>query len=190
MTELATTQPRPAARPEKDFLNRKEAANYLTRHGYPIAPQTLAKYACDNNAGNGPPYNRNGWGIQAIYARSDLDEWKRRKGVRVDWSGAQRTRAKAAEQLSSIANDAIVSNSIQEYTKVSHGKRLSRSEASVYLRETHGICHTTQTLANYAIRGIGPTFQRSRRATVYAEGDLDAYAASVLARVEMPHPGD
>jgi hypothetical protein len=75
-------EPRPS-KPEKDFLNRKEAANYLTRIGYPIAPQTLAKYACNNNAGGGPSFSRQSW-KSIVYARADLDDWRRRRAVRVE----------------------------------------------------------------------------------------------------------
>lgn len=83
MTNLATTLPIPRAKPEKDWLSRKEAAIYLTRLGCKIAPQTLAKYASNQNARRGPSYTRVGWKM-VQYRREDLETWARLRMVRVD----------------------------------------------------------------------------------------------------------
>lgn len=84
MTELAIISPvvGPRQKPLKDFYSRKEAAAYLTERGYRIAPQTLANLAKNENQGNGPAFERIGWG-RVRYARIDLDEWSARKTVRV-----------------------------------------------------------------------------------------------------------
>lgn len=70
------------AKPEKDWLSRKEASIYLTRLGCAIAPQTLAKLASNNNRGKGPSFTRNGWKM-VQYARADLDAWAAQRMVRV-----------------------------------------------------------------------------------------------------------
>ncbi len=62
------------ARMEKDWLSRKEAANYLTRIGCAISAKTLANLASNNNQGRGPPFDRIGWKA-AQYRRIDLDAW-------------------------------------------------------------------------------------------------------------------
>jgi hypothetical protein len=72
----------PASKPVKDWMSRKEAAAYLTRIGYPIAPKTLANMAANNNAGNGPAYLRARWRV-VQYRRADLDLWVNREMVRV-----------------------------------------------------------------------------------------------------------
>jgi hypothetical protein len=51
---------------------RREAAEFLTEQGFPIAPTTLAKYAC---VGGGPPYRL--WSRKALYDPSELLEWAR-----------------------------------------------------------------------------------------------------------------
>lgn len=84
MTELAIISPvlGPRQKPLKDFYSRKEAAAYLTANGYPIAPQTLANFASNENRLNGPAFERIGWG-NVRYARVDLDEWAARKTVKI-----------------------------------------------------------------------------------------------------------
>lgn len=83
MTPAATQVPRmPPAKPEKDWLSRKEAAIYLTRKGRTISAGTLANLAMNNNAGAGPSFTRDGWKC-VRYARADLDNWFERQSVRV-----------------------------------------------------------------------------------------------------------
>jgi hypothetical protein len=67
---------------DKEWLSRKEAAAYLTSIGRPIAPQTLAHMAVNDNARGGPPYVRIRWSI-VKYRRADLDGWARREMQRV-----------------------------------------------------------------------------------------------------------
>lgn len=57
---------------EKDWLSRKEAAEYLTRHGYRISPGHLANLAMREGAG--PPAYRYGWKVVS-YKRTELDQW-------------------------------------------------------------------------------------------------------------------
>jgi hypothetical protein len=52
------------------LLTRRAAANFLTERGYPIAPQTLAKYAV---VGGGPPFRK--FGNRPLYAEADLIAW-------------------------------------------------------------------------------------------------------------------
>lgn len=56
------------------WYRRKEAARYLAQIGYPIAPQTLANLASNNNAGGGPPFTRQRWN-SILYFRDDLEAW-------------------------------------------------------------------------------------------------------------------
>jgi len=51
-------------------LTRAAAAKFLGENGLPIAPNTLAKKACD---GSGPPYQV--WNGQATYDDQDLLDW-------------------------------------------------------------------------------------------------------------------
>lgn len=57
-----------------DWLTRKMAAAFLTSIGAPLAPQTLAKLAANNNGGNGPPFTRTRWKI-VRYRKADLRQW-------------------------------------------------------------------------------------------------------------------
>ena len=58
----------------KDFLDRPEAAEYLTERGLRTTKTTLQKYA---TIGGGPPYQR--FGHRAVYTRSNLDAWAESK---------------------------------------------------------------------------------------------------------------
>lgn len=57
-----------------EWLNRKEAAAYLTKRGRRISAQRLANMASNNNAGKGPPFTAFGWST-VYYAKADLDAW-------------------------------------------------------------------------------------------------------------------
>ena len=67
---------------EKEWLNRKEASKFLTSLGCPIAPQTLAKYASNNNAGKGPPFTRFRWN-RVSYHKTELRLWAARQSIKV-----------------------------------------------------------------------------------------------------------
>jgi hypothetical protein len=67
---------------EKEWLNRKDAARYLSSIGCPIAPQTLAKLASNNNSGKGPPFNRFRWN-RVAYKRVELSLWAAQQTTRV-----------------------------------------------------------------------------------------------------------
>jgi hypothetical protein len=59
--------------------------------------------------------------------------------------------------------------------------RLTRANASVYLRERHGISRTPGTLAKLAVTGGGPKFRKiGVRHVLYDIADLDAWAVSAL----------
>jgi hypothetical protein len=51
-------------------LDRKEAAQFLTAHGYRTAPATLAKLAC---IGGGPAFES--FGRRPLYREADLLAW-------------------------------------------------------------------------------------------------------------------
>ena len=51
-------------------LDRKEAAQFLTSHGYRTAPATLAKLAC---LGGGPVFES--FGRRPLYREDDLLAW-------------------------------------------------------------------------------------------------------------------
>ena len=51
-------------------LDRKEAASFLTSHGYRTAPATLAKLAC---LGGGPVFES--FGRRPLYREDDLLAW-------------------------------------------------------------------------------------------------------------------
>jgi hypothetical protein len=57
-----------------EYLDRAEAADYLTGRGLKTKKGTLQKYA---TTGGGPRYRR--YGNKAIYTRDDLDEWAAEK---------------------------------------------------------------------------------------------------------------
>lgn len=54
----------------KKFLNRREAAAYITDKGLHCAPSTLAKLAC---IGGGPIFQK--FGRHVIHTPSNLDIW-------------------------------------------------------------------------------------------------------------------
>lgn len=67
---------------DREFLNRKEAANFLTKLGCPISARTLEKMASNGNAGKGPPFTRFRWKTVS-YAKADLIAWAGKELVRV-----------------------------------------------------------------------------------------------------------
>jgi hypothetical protein len=52
------------------LLSRRDAAQFLTEHGYKTAPSTLAKFAC---LGGGPPFIS--FGRRPLYRPADLAAW-------------------------------------------------------------------------------------------------------------------
>ena len=52
------------------FLDRREAAEYLTARGLRVSKNTLQKWV---TTGGGPVYRR--FGLRAVYLREDLDAW-------------------------------------------------------------------------------------------------------------------
>jgi hypothetical protein len=59
----------------KEFLNRREASEYLKNRGLPGAVATLAKLAC---VGGGPVMHRFG-ARRVLYLPADLDAWAESK---------------------------------------------------------------------------------------------------------------
>lgn len=55
---------------ESNYLERTEAAEYLTARGLRVSKTTLGKYA---TTGGGPTYQR--FGLRAVYTRQNLDAW-------------------------------------------------------------------------------------------------------------------
>ena len=70
-----------AVHPE-DWLNRKDAARFLSAIGYPTTPRVLEKLASNNNAGHGPPFTQFRWS-RVAYQVKDLIEWGRANSRRV-----------------------------------------------------------------------------------------------------------
>lgn len=56
------------------YLERSEAAQYLTDRGLRTSKNTLQKYA---TVGGGPMYRR--FGNRAVYTATDLDAWAEKK---------------------------------------------------------------------------------------------------------------
>jgi hypothetical protein len=56
------------------YLDRAEAADYLTSRGLRVSKNTLQKWV---TVGGGPEYRR--FGHRAVYQTSDLDTWAARK---------------------------------------------------------------------------------------------------------------
>ena len=57
------------------LFRRVAAAEYISRHYFPIAYRTLSKIACVRS--DGPPYRL--VGRVPLYAKSDLDAWAKTK---------------------------------------------------------------------------------------------------------------
>lgn len=55
---------------DSNFLERSQAADYLTQKGLRITKNTLGKMA---TTGGGPVYQR--FGLRAVYTRQNLDAW-------------------------------------------------------------------------------------------------------------------
>ena len=58
--------------------------------------------------------------------------------------------------------------------------RLRRSDASVYLKEKHGIDRSPKTLAKDAVYGTGPLIEYAGRMPLYRVAFLDEFAAEFL----------
>lgn len=56
------------------FLDRAQAAEYLTARGLRVSKNTLQKWV---TTGGGPVYRR--FGLRAVYVRADLDSWAEAK---------------------------------------------------------------------------------------------------------------
>lgn len=63
----AMTSPSPVS---TRYLDRTQAAEYLTQRGFKITKNTLQKYA---TTGGGPVYQR--FGPRAVYTTENLDAW-------------------------------------------------------------------------------------------------------------------
>ncbi len=61
--------------------------------------------------------------------------------------------------------------------------RLSRRNASIYLREEHGIIRKPSTLATYATKGGGPAFQKDGKFPLYTTQSLDDWVEAQLSPV-------
>ncbi len=59
---------------EISYLERSEAAEYLSARGLRVSKNTLQKWA---TTGGGPNYRR--FGLRAVYTREDLDAWANAK---------------------------------------------------------------------------------------------------------------
>lgn len=59
---------------QNKYLNRSEAAHYLTERGLTTAKSTLQKMV---TTGGGPTYRR--FGHRAVYLPADLDIWAEQK---------------------------------------------------------------------------------------------------------------
>lgn len=73
---------------DKEWLNREEAAAYLTKIGCPIAAGTLANLAKNNNEGNGPTFNKFRWN-RVRYNRVDLAAWAKSEAKKVEYDEAR-----------------------------------------------------------------------------------------------------
>ncbi len=62
------------------------------------------------------------------------------------------------------------------------GPMKRRTAAARYIVERHGIPCSPNTLAKLACIGGGPAFYKAGRIPLYADADLDAWAASRLSR--------
>jgi hypothetical protein len=60
----------PTEAPHTPRFRRRAAAQFLSDHGYPTAPATLAKYAC---TGGGPKFFS--WGRIPLYEAQELLAW-------------------------------------------------------------------------------------------------------------------
>ncbi len=67
----------------RNWLNRKEAAAYISERGIKISAKTLANLAANGNAGKGPAFTQARWRT-VLYARADLDSWLAREMRRVE----------------------------------------------------------------------------------------------------------
>src|SRR5271155_2715331 len=70
-------------------------------------------------------------------------------------------------------------------------RRVRRREASVYLKEVHGVQEAPATLAKKACLGGGPVFESFGRVPYYRTESLDSYAESRLSgpRSSTSEPG-
>jgi len=82
-SDSSTLQTAQTLRNKPEWLNRKQAANYLTSRGCPISADHLAALAMNNNAGKGPAYTRFRW-RSVSYLKDDLEAWIKRESVRIE----------------------------------------------------------------------------------------------------------
>ena len=71
----------------------------------------------------------------------------------------------------------------QEHTGPAYaGRKRRRTAAAEYILERHGIPCSPKTLAKLACIGGGPAFYKAGRIPLYADPDLDAWAAAKLSK--------
>lgn len=66
----------------REWMNRKQASEYLHTLGCPLAPATLAGYAANKNRGRGPAFTRAGKIVR--YQSRDLKTWAEAHTERVE----------------------------------------------------------------------------------------------------------
>lgn len=67
---------------QREWMNRKQASEFLHSIGCPIAPTTLAWYASNQNRGRGPAFTRAGKIVR--YQPGDLKKWAAARTERVE----------------------------------------------------------------------------------------------------------
>jgi hypothetical protein len=89
---------------------------------------------------------------------------------------AERKAQKQVRQYEN-ANQALRRGARQPEAEVSEWSEWMRRElASTYLRVMHGITAAPQTLARWAVEGVGPLFSREGRFPIYSRDGLDEFA--------------
>jgi hypothetical protein len=80
--------------------------------------------------------------------------------------------------MSAQRNQAFTLNAASS-SKIST-KYMRRVEAANYLRENWGIVRAPQTLARYAVQGLGPKFVKAGHVPMYQPCWLDAWARDLI----------
>jgi hypothetical protein len=67
---------------KKEWLTRKECAEFLTLLGCKISAGTLSNLAANNNARKGPAFHRTRWS-RVAYKTLDVEAWAKTQTVRI-----------------------------------------------------------------------------------------------------------
>lgn len=96
-----------------------------------------------------------------------------------NWPVRKLASTTSATNLGNFSRDVGVSGEERE-KQMQTSNYVSRKAASAYLQATWGLRRSPNYLAKLAVIGGGPPFHKAGRDPLYAPGDLDSWATTII----------